>query len=78
MIEVKYFGAIADKTSCQGEEFHSPYPSLQQLLDELEQKYRLSQLSFSVVVNRKIVRHMEACKLEHNDIVALLPPFSGG
>ena len=78
MILVKYFGAIAEKTKSNGEEFSFSDLSLHQLLASLEQKYQLGQLSFSVAVNQKIVQNATNYTLKRNDIVALLPPFAGG
>jgi molybdopterin synthase sulfur carrier subunit len=78
MIQLKYFGAIAEKTKSNEEVFPFVEISLKQLIDELEQKYHLNNLSFSVAVNQKIVQNIKILKLKKNDIVALLPPFAGG
>jgi sulfur-carrier protein len=78
MISVKYFGAIAEKTNSAGEEFSFSDMPLSNLLLALEQKYELDKLSFSIAVNKKIVQHKAKYMLKNNDIVALLPPFSGG
>lgn len=78
MIEVKYFGAIAEKTNCSDEKIVAFDLSLRQLLDKLEQKYPLNELTFSVAVNQKIVQDIEKYELKDQDIVALLPPFAGG
>ena len=78
MIAVKYFGAIAEKTKSQGEEFSFSNMPLRDLLLALEQKYELGQLSFSVAINQKIVQDTTSYMLKSNDIVALLPPFAGG
>lgn len=78
MILVKYFGAIAERTKSQGEEFSFSDLSLSDLLLALEQKYQLGQLSFSVAVNQKMVQDATDYRLKSNDIIALLPPFAGG
>ena len=78
MIAVKYFGAIAEKTKSQGEEFSFSNMPLRDLLLALEQKYELGQLSFSIAINQKIVQDTTSYMLKSNDIVALLPPFAGG
>jgi len=78
MIEVKYFGAIAEKTQCTFENVVSSNISLQDLLQGLEEKYRFESLSFSVAVNQKIVSRTTDYVLKSSDIVALLPPFAGG
>ncbi|SHH05920.1 MoaD/ThiS family protein [Flavobacterium defluvii] len=79
MIEVKYFGAVAEKTKCEFEKLSfSEELSLQKLLQDLNEKYQLESLSFSVAVNQKIVSKAAEYDLQTNDIVALLPPFAGG
>lgn len=78
MIEIKYFGAIAEKTKCEFEKVAFSEVSLQDLLLDLEEKYQFESLSFSVAVNQKIVSKAAAYDLQANDIVALLPPFAGG
>ncbi|WP_310379197.1 MoaD/ThiS family protein [Flavobacterium sp.] len=78
MISVKYFGAIAEKTKTLEEDFSFSEMSLNDLLLALEQKYDWSQLSFSVAVNQKIVQVQSNYILKNNDVIALLPPFSGG
>lgn len=78
MITVKYFGAIAEKTKSQAEEFFFSDMPLNQLLIALEQKYQLGELSFSVAINQKILQDTASYQLKSNDIIALLPPFAGG
>ena len=78
MILVKYFGAIAERTKSQGEEFSFSDLPLSDLLLVLEQKYQLNQLSFSVAVNQQMVQDATDYRLKSNDIIALLPPFAGG
>jgi len=78
MIEVKYFGAVAEKTKCSLETVSSSEVSLQKLLQDLEEKYQFESLSFSVAVNQKIVSKTTDYSLKTSDIVALLPPFAGG
>ncbi|KQB39638.1 MoaD/ThiS family protein [Flavobacterium aquidurense] len=78
MIEIKYFGAVAEKTKCSFEKIVSSELSLQDLLHDLEEKYRFESMSFSVAVNQKIVSKTTDYKLQTTDIVALLPPFAGG
>jgi molybdopterin synthase sulfur carrier subunit len=78
MITVKYFGAIAEKTKSQGEEFSFSNMPLTDLLLALEQKYELGESSFSVAINQKIVQNMADYSLKSNDVIALLPPFAGG
>jgi molybdopterin synthase sulfur carrier subunit len=78
MISVKYFGSIAEKTNSVGEEFSFSDMPLSNLLLVLEHKYELDKLSFSIAINQKIVQNKANYMLKNNDIVALLPPFSGG
>ncbi|MFC4476152.1 MoaD/ThiS family protein [Flavobacterium chungangensis] len=79
MIEVKYFGAVAEKTKCEFEKLSfSEELSLQQLLQDLNEKYEFESLTFSVAVNQKIVSKTSDFTLQTSDIVALLPPFAGG
>lgn len=78
MIHIKYFGAVAEKTKCSFENVSSSEVSLQQLLQDLEVKYKFESLSFSIAVNQKIVSKTTDYSLKTSDIVALLPPFAGG
>lgn len=78
MIEIKYFGAVAEKTKCTFEKVASSYISLQDLLQDLQEKYQLDTMVFSVAVNQKIIPRATDYKLQASDIVALLPPFAGG
>jgi molybdopterin synthase sulfur carrier subunit len=78
MIEVKYFGAVAEKTKCDFEKVSFSQVSLQELLQNLDEKYQFDSLSFSVAVNQKIVSKATDYTLQTSDIVALLPPFAGG
>ncbi len=79
MIEVKYFGAVAEKTKCEFEKLSfSEELSLQKLLQDLNEKYEFESLTFSVAVNQKIVSKSADYTLQTSDIVALLPPFAGG
>lgn len=78
MIQLKYFGAIAEKTGSKEEEIPFLDISLKQLIDELNQKYHLDNLSFSVAVNQKIIDKKADYIIGKNDIIALLPPFAGG
>ncbi|MEN2413479.1 MoaD/ThiS family protein [Flavobacterium mesophilum] len=79
MIEVKYFGAVAEKTKCEFEKLSfSEELSLQKLLQDLNEKYEFESLTFSVAVNQKIVSKASDYTLQTADIVALLPPFAGG
>jgi molybdopterin synthase sulfur carrier subunit len=79
MIEIKYFGAVAEKTKCEFEKLSfSEELSLQKLLEDLNRKYEFDSLTFSVAVNQKIVSKKSDYTLQISDIIALLPPFAGG
>jgi len=79
MIEIKYFGAVAEKTKCEFEKLSfSEELSLQKLLQDLNEKYEFDLLTFSVAVNQKIISKKADYTLQTSDIVALLPPFAGG
>ncbi|MTH15441.1 MoaD/ThiS family protein [Flavobacterium sp. LC2016-01] len=78
MIEIKYFGAVAEKTKCEFEKLSFSEVSLQKLLQDLEEKYAFESLTFSVAVNQKIVSKTKEYQLQTSDVVALLPPFAGG
>ncbi|RZJ50628.1 MAG: MoaD/ThiS family protein [Flavobacterium sp.] len=78
MIEVKYFGAVAEKTKCAFEKVAESTISLQDLLQDLEEKYQFDSLTFSVAVNQKIIQKTTEFQLKSSDVVALLPPFAGG
>ncbi|WP_035647041.1 MoaD/ThiS family protein [Flavobacterium sp. ASV13] len=79
MIEVKYFGAVAEKTKCEFEKLSfSEELSLQKLLQDLNGKYDFESLTFTVAVNQKIVSKASNYTLQTSDVVALLPPFAGG
>ena len=78
MITVKYFGAIAEQTKSSEEELSFSNRLLSDLLAALEQKYKLTDLTFTVAVNQKIVQNSAEYSLKSSDIVALLPPFAGG
>jgi molybdopterin synthase sulfur carrier subunit len=79
MIEIKYFGAVAEKTKCEFEKLSfSEELSLQKLLQDLNEKYEFDSLTFSVAVNQKIISKKADYTLQTSDIVALLSPFAGG
>ncbi|MFM9826518.1 MoaD/ThiS family protein [Flavobacterium sp.] len=78
MITVKYFGAIAEQTKSNEEELSFSNRLLSDLLAALKQKHQLTDLTFTVAVNQKIVQNSAEYSLKSNDIVALLPPFAGG
>lgn len=76
MMEVKIisFGQIAEIT---GKEFVTEATDLDSLKLHLIQQFpELSDKKFAFAVNRKLVQ--ENVILNQNDVVALMPPYSGG
>ena len=77
MIVIKYFGGLVQRTRCRDEKIDFSDLPLSKLLSELKIKYKLGQFPFSVAVNQKIIDKVNNHMLKNNDVVALLPPFSG-
>lgn len=78
MINIKYFGAIAEKAKIAGESLSFSNQSLEDVIKTLDHKHQLGSLSYSIAVNQKIIQDTTSYFLESNDVVALLPPFAGG
>lgn len=78
MIQVKYFGMIAEATSKEGEEVSVSGKPFSEILSEISSKYNLGDLSFQVAVNKKLVSNPADLQLKEGDEIAFLPPFSGG
>lgn len=78
MIKIKYFGAFVGRTRRRGEKIYFSDLKLSQLLAELEQKYDLNQLPFTIAVNQKIIDKFSNQILRSNDTVSFLPAFIGG
>jgi sulfur-carrier protein len=77
MIEVKYFGAVAEKTNCNVEKFAFSDLPLSTLIENIKQKHNLESIAYSIAVNKKIMDR-ETYILQTDDVVAFLPPFAGG
>ena len=78
MGRVKYFGILTQYAKVNEEPFLFDNISLLDLVEDLNTKYQINQLTFRVAVNEKMIDNLENYQLQPNDIVALLPPFSGG
>jgi len=75
-MKVLFFGPLADLTGTTSITC-SHLADTEQLLKKLSGDFpQLANRTFAVAVNKKI--QVEKLSLEENDIVALLPPFSGG
>jgi molybdopterin synthase sulfur carrier subunit len=75
-IKVLVFGQISEIISQTEVEFVS-LKNTEELSVELSKRYpKLTQVKYAIAVNKKIV--VQNTILSDNDIVALLPPFSGG
>jgi len=73
-IKIISFGQIAEIT---GKEFVTEAADLDSLKLHLIQKFpELSDKKFAFAVNKKLMQ--ENVSLNQNDIVALMPPYSGG
>jgi sulfur-carrier protein len=77
MIEVKYFGAVAEKTACNLERFDFSDLPLSSFIDRINAKHNLESIPYSIAVNKKII-DQENYILKDDDVVAFLPPFAGG
>jgi sulfur-carrier protein len=78
MIQLKYFGSIAEKTMSNEETFVFSNHTLTQILEAINGKYNIKNLSYSIAVNQKIVKDVTNFEITDNDVIALLPPFAGG
>jgi sulfur-carrier protein len=78
MIAVKYFGVVAEKTYCHEEKFSFSNLPLDVLIETIEHKYHLEQVSYRIAINKKMMRKQSQYILQSDDVVALLPPFAGG
>lgn len=75
-INILAFGQIAEIAGNNEWEAEG-FDNTDKLREDLENTYPLlSSVKYSIAVNRKLVH--DCHKLEDNDTVALLPPFSGG
>ena len=78
-ITVKYFGIIADYIQKKYEVFFIDEESntLKKLQLKIEMKYpKILVINYSIAVNKKFLQN--DILLKNNDIIAFLPPFSGG
>ncbi|WP_188206307.1 molybdopterin converting factor subunit 1 [Alkalibacillus aidingensis] len=77
MIKVLYFASIKDLTEKTEEEFHVEGITVRELYEQLKKNYgSLDQYGLRFAVNEEFVTEDEI--LKSGDIVALIPPVSGG
>lgn len=76
IINIKYFGLIAEITNCDQEDISFLKRSVSEFLDLLYQKYpSLKNKDFQVAQNEELVS--KDALISGNEL-ALLPPFAGG
>ncbi len=75
-ISVLVFGQIAEIVNTEKLILQN-VKDTNELIEQLKKEYPLLQkLAFSIAVNKKIIQSNTI--LNHEDVVAILPPFSGG
>ncbi|MBN7814470.1 MoaD/ThiS family protein [Algoriphagus pacificus] len=78
MIQVKYFGVIAEAAQRDSESIPAEKVTLSKILSDLSSRHNLGEYNFQVALNRKIVSNFTEQELSDGDEIAFLPPFSGG
>jgi len=77
ILQLKYFGMIAEAIQKEGETIEFNQNSIQKLDELLKSTYpHLSNLEYQFALNQSLVDGEEVIK--DNDEIALLPPFAGG
>lgn len=75
-IKILAFGVVAEITGPELE-IETEITTSEQALSILEAKYpSLREVKFSIALNKSIIR--QETELMDGDVIALLPPFSGG
>ncbi|MEZ4795682.1 MAG: MoaD/ThiS family protein [Flavobacteriaceae bacterium] len=76
LLNIKYFGLIAELTHCNEEALEFSYTTIADLKEALIAKYPdLKAKDFQIAQNKEIVSNNATVS---GDEIALLPPFSGG
>ncbi len=78
MVQIKYFGAIAEQTNATEEIIEYTSPNLAEVVRRIAEKYKLHSSDYQVAVNAVMISNLDTYKLNINDVIALLPPFAGG
>ena len=74
IIKLMSFGRLKE---ILGSEFEFEAENSEELLNQLNEKFhQLKDLKLRIAVNQKIIS--ENTDLKNNDVVALMPPYSGG
>lgn len=78
ILNINYFGLIAEATQCNEESIEVPASCTVATLTQIlyQQYVVLQEKSFRVAVNRAFVADSQLLKA--TDEIALLPPFAGG
>ena len=75
-MKLLFFGSLSDIAGESGIEL-SAISNTEELKEKLFDKLpQLKMQSFVIAINKKVV--IENTSLSENDVVALMPPFSGG
>jgi len=75
-MQVKFFGRLAEITG-KSEITIAAFPDILSLMEELNRMYHgLGEQTYLIALNRKVVSGNH--RLQEEDELALLPPFSGG
>lgn len=77
-ITLKYFGEIAEITSCHDEQLVLESTSFSDFMNNLNQKYALKEHDIIVAINHERIDDFDGMTLNNNDEIAILPPFAGG
>ena len=77
-INLKYFGMVTEIAAKNMEELLIEEGiNSKDLCQSLEEKYKaLTKIDYRIAVNENLI--IDSIQLKENDIVAILPPFSGG
>ena len=77
-VNIRYFGAIAEKTNLESEKTSFDYNQLSKIVESIKNKYDLHQLSFQISLNLNLVNSEDSIIVNDGDEIAFLPPFAGG
>lgn len=78
IVKIKYFGEIADTTSCSAEEIRLNTGTVSELISHLETSYGLHADDMHIAINHEIISEYVDIRVNEHDEVAVLSPFAGG